>query len=73
MKQGLYSPGLHIPVLAPAALIEQKIDYTVILAWQYASAIISRNQDYIAAGGRFIVPMPYLRIDPPPTAGKSGV
>jgi SAM-dependent methyltransferase len=61
VKQGTYSPGHHIPVLAPAALLDRKPDYVVILAWAYAEPIVKKNQAYLDAGGHFIVPLPTLR------------
>lgn len=62
LKQGLYSPGLHLPVLAPSALGERAPECLLILAWNFADSIIARHGDYIANGGTFIVPLPELRI-----------
>lgn len=61
-RQGLYSPGYHIPVVAKAALSEKKPDYVVVLAWQYAAPIMTKNEAYSAAGGKFIVPLPVLKV-----------
>jgi C-methyltransferase-like protein/putative zinc binding protein/methyltransferase family protein len=61
-RQGLYSPGFHIPVLSKAALAERKPDYVLVLAWQYATPIISKNQAFADQGGRFIVPLPELKL-----------
>lgn len=61
-RQNLYSPGLHIPVLSPKELIEQKIDYVIILAWQYAEPIIKKNQAYLDQGGHFIKFLPDIEI-----------
>jgi len=58
LKQGLYSPGLHVPILPSRALYERKPDYVVILAWNFAEAIIENNRDFLKAGGHFIVPLP---------------
>lgn len=62
MKQGTFSPGLHVPVVSPRYLIDERPDYLVILAWNFAESIISRNSAYAATNGRFIVPLPDLRI-----------
>ncbi|MDP2342932.1 MAG: class I SAM-dependent methyltransferase [Deltaproteobacteria bacterium] len=62
VKHGLFMPACHLPVHHPRVLGEQKPDYVVILAWQYAEPIIQRNAAYLAAGGRFIVPLPHLRV-----------
>lgn len=61
-KQGKYMPGAHLPILQPEALAEQKLDYVLMLAWNFADEIISQQQAYLAGGGKFIVPVPEPRI-----------
>ena len=61
-KQNLYSPGYHIPVLASRALDERKPDYVLILAWRYAEPIIAKHKAFIEHGGKFIVPLPAMKI-----------
>jgi SAM-dependent methyltransferase len=65
LKQGTFSPGLHIPVLNSSELYVRKPDIVVILAWIYAEPILKRNQAFTDAGGRFLIPLPELRIVPP--------
>ena len=62
LKQGLYSPGLHIPVYPSSILEEKKVDYLMILAWNFADPIIKKNQKFISDGGKFIVPLPEIKI-----------
>lgn len=62
LKQGLYSPGKHIPVLPSSALIEQNVDYAVVLAWNFADSIIRNSEEYRRAGGRFVIPLPELKV-----------
>ena len=62
LKQGLYSPGLHIPVLPVSALYERKPDYVLILAWNFARSIIERHSAFPRAGGKFILPIPTVQI-----------
>lgn len=62
LKQGLLTPGSHIPVLAADALYERRPDYVVVLAWNFADSIIARHARYAAEGGRFIVPLPEVRV-----------
>ncbi len=57
-KVGLYTPGMHIPVRPVAALLEQQPDDVLILAWNFASEIMSQQQAYRDRGGRFITPVP---------------
>jgi len=61
-RQGRYSPGYHIPVVSSKALEERTPDCVLILVWRFADMIIRRNDKYIKAGGRFIVPLPALKI-----------
>jgi SAM-dependent methyltransferase len=60
LKQGLYTPGLHVPVLDSSAIATRKPDYLLLLAWNFAAPIIARNQRFRDNGGKFIVPLPDL-------------
>lgn len=62
LKQGRFSPGAHIPVLPSSALATEKPDVVVILAWIYSDPIIKRNEAYLASGGKFLVPLPEVKI-----------
>lgn len=62
LKQGLYSPGQHIPVLPSSAIYERKPDYLLILAWNFAPSIMEKHKAYAQAGGHFIVPLPKLEV-----------
>ena len=61
-KQGLYSPGLHIPVVASSEIYRQRPDCLLVLAWNFADPIISKHQAFRDAGGTFIVPLPEMRL-----------
>jgi SAM-dependent methyltransferase len=54
-KQGLLTPGLHIPVFPPSALERFKPDVCVIYAWNFADSILER---FKGSGIKFIVPLP---------------
>lgn len=62
LKQGLFSPAAHIPVVAMEELSLRCPDYLLILAWNFAEPIMANNKKYADEGGRFIVPMPVPRI-----------
>jgi len=62
LKQGLYSPGMHIPVLPSEAIFSKKPDAVVILAWNFAEPIMRNHARYLEQGGRFIVPLPNVEI-----------
>lgn len=57
-KQGLYSPGKRIPVVSSKALTNDKVDYILILAWNFAESIMANNREFSKKGGRFIIPVP---------------
>lgn len=64
LKQGLYSPGLHIPVVPAEILHEKQPDILVILAWNFADVIMEKNAAFAQKGGRFLVPVPEVRLHP---------
>ena len=57
-KHGLHMPGTHIPIRPVEALLEERPDYLLLLAWNYRDEIARQQQEYLAGGGRFIVPVP---------------
>jgi SAM-dependent methyltransferase len=61
-KQGLYMPGVHIPIAAPERLAERAPDYTLLLTWNFADEILRQQDGYRRAGGKFIVPVPDVRV-----------
>lgn len=62
VKQGRLMPGNHLAVRGPEALLRDRPDDVLILPWNIADEIISQQTDYAAAGGRFIVPIPEIRV-----------
>jgi SAM-dependent methyltransferase len=57
-KQGCFMPGVHLPIRDPSVLIEDRPDYLLLLAWNFADEIRRQQQEYSALGGKFIVPVP---------------
>ena len=58
LKQGLFTPITHIPVLSADALYKIKPDYVLILAWNFAEPIMQMHKKYSEQVGQFILPMP---------------
>ena len=61
MKQGLLTPGTHLPIVSEEELLKQMPDYALLLAWNYLDFFVD-NSEYYGKGGRFIVPIPDPRI-----------
>lgn len=64
LKQGLYSPGLHVPIVSSDVLLDQMPDVLVILAWNFADVIMEKNTAFQENGGRFLIPVPEVRLCP---------
>jgi len=58
MKQGLFSPGKHIPVFSSEKIYEEKPDYLLILAWNFSEPIMKKHIEYQDRIGTFFLPMP---------------
>jgi SAM-dependent methyltransferase len=62
LKQGLYTPGTHIPVVATERLLADQPDYVLLLAWNFADEIVEQQAEYQKRGGKFMVPVPEVRV-----------
>ena len=61
-KQGFYTPGTHLLVEHPRVISERKPDYLLVLCWNLAEEIKEQLKDYRANGGKFIIPIPDIKI-----------
>ena len=61
-KQGRFMPGVHVPVVDPARILEEQPDYLLILPWNFKDEIVEQQAAYAENGGRFIVPVPEPRV-----------
>ncbi|MEK7583047.1 MAG: class I SAM-dependent methyltransferase [Patescibacteria group bacterium] len=56
-KQGLYTPGSHIPVVPFEHLLRHRPDYLLLLAWNFADAIMEKCRAALGDGMQYIVPI----------------
>jgi len=61
-KQGMYLPGVHIPIYPPDRIAETRPDYVVILPWNLKDEIVAQMAHVRSWGGKFVVPIPKVRV-----------
>lgn len=65
-KIGLLTPGLHIPVEAPSALLDRRPRAIVVFAWNFAESIVAKIRAMFAEAGReappCVIPLPEPRL-----------
>ena len=62
VKQGKLTPGTHLPIVPPEMLTTARPDYCLLLTWNFADEILAQQAAYRAMGGKFIIPVPQVRI-----------
>ena len=62
IKQGKFSPGMHIPVKPYEAFQANPPDYAVLFAWNHAEEIMAKEKAFTETGGRWIVHVPTVQV-----------
>lgn len=63
-KQGRFVPGVRIPIVGRDRLLTEMPDDVLILAWNFADAIIEKEAAYRSRGGSFLLPIPSPKVVP---------
>jgi SAM-dependent methyltransferase len=61
-KQGKFLPGTHIPIHPPEKIREARPDYLLILPWNFKDEIMGQMAHIREWGGKFVVPIPEVRV-----------
>ncbi|OIO80960.1 hypothetical protein AUJ84_01960 [Candidatus Pacearchaeota archaeon CG1_02_32_132] len=61
-KQNKLTPVSNIPIIHQSRLMENSPDYLLLLAWNYADEIFEKTLDFKNKGGKYIIPVPEVRI-----------
>lgn len=64
VKQKFFTPGTQLEILAPSALLERNITHTLLLSWNFVDEIMAQQQEFTSRGGKFIIPLPEVKILP---------
>jgi hypothetical protein len=64
-KQGLYTPGMHIPIYPVSAIDDARPDYLLILPWNLKKEIVEQMRHVCGWGCKFIVAIPSVKIIDP--------
>ncbi len=65
-KHGSETIGTGIPIISEERSRELAPDYYLALPWHFLDEFLDREREFLDRGGRFIVPMPSVRIVPGP-------
>ncbi|MGM3114914.1 methyltransferase C-terminal domain-containing protein, partial [Bacillus cereus group sp. BC326] len=57
-KVGLVTPGSRIPIISEEDGRARKPDYLIVFPWHFRDEITRREQDFLAAGGQLVFPLP---------------
>lgn len=63
LRAGKLIPGVRVPVVPPEVFRGDDVRLALILAWNYEREIRAKETRFAAGGGKFITPLPRLRVD----------
>jgi len=63
IKQNKLSPGAHLPVLPYEQFRESDPDYVLLFAWNHATEIMKKEDEYMGTDRHWITYIPEVRVD----------
>lgn len=61
-KQGKFYAGNRLPIVSRAELRTAPPEYLLLLAWNFVDEMIGNTVEFRQRGGRYVVPIPSLRV-----------
>ncbi|MDP2933967.1 MAG: class I SAM-dependent methyltransferase, partial [bacterium] len=62
-KHGFFTPGTHVPIYPWEHTKQTQFPhYALLFAWSFINEVRKRREDYLRAGGKFIVPLPKVSV-----------
>lgn len=62
LKQGKFSPGMHIPIKSYEEFKKDLPDYAVLFAWNHAEEIFAKEVDFLERDGKWILFVPEVKV-----------
>ena len=53
---------INVEFISDDKILKSKPDYALLLAWNFSKEIINNNIQYLKKGGKFIIPIPNIKI-----------
>lgn len=61
-KWGRHTLGTDIPIISEEQARSERPDYFLVLPWHFFSGFVTREAEFLARGGKFILPLPSVRM-----------
>ena len=62
IKQGKFSPGIHIHIVGYEQFKDNYPDYALLFAYNHEKEIMAKEKNFVAQGGKWITYVPTVRI-----------
>ncbi|HQI36924.1 MAG TPA: SAM-dependent methyltransferase, partial [Syntrophales bacterium] len=62
LKQGKFSPGMHIPIRPYEIFRADYPDYALLFGWNHAEEIMAKEEEFVAGGGKWILYVPEVHL-----------
>jgi len=61
-KFGYHTVGTNVPIVSEEEMRAARPEYLLVLPWHFIDDFLKREQDYLANGGKLIVPCPEVKV-----------